>query len=253
MDDYRKLKAIIDEIDELINRQVSSSDPMFKAWKTKADRLLIKAYGQDSYEFTSFAKISYTLSAYVLGTPDSAFVNACRVGLNSAKAILMTYLDELKESDVLTDKNSVHPIGNSVFIVHGRDDAARLSVARLIEKQGIKAIILNEQPNRGKTIIEKIESFSDVGAAICLFTADDKGRLKTEQDDNSRARQNVVFEAGYFIGKLGRERVITVVETGVELPSDLQGIVYTASDAWKVDLLKELKAIGYSIDLNELY
>ena len=75
---------------------------------------------------------------------------------------------------------------------------------------------------------------------------------KKEEKDNIRARQNVVFETGYFIGKLGRKNIVIVSESGIELPSDLQGVVYTNTLEWKFSLLKELRAIGYQIDYNKI-
>ena len=140
-----------------------------------------------------------------------------------------------------------------VFIVHGHDNGLKQEVARLVEKQGLEAIILSEQANRGKTIIEKFEEHSDVGAAICLFTGDDYGKAKDATSENLRARQNVVFEAGYFMGKLGRENVIIVADKNLELPSDMQGVVYTDAGNWKTEVLQELDKIGYAIDFNKLF
>lgn len=145
---------------------------------------------------------------------------------------------------------------NKVFIVHGRNNEVKETVARFIEKLGLTPIILHEQPNGGKTIIEKFEDYSDVGFAVILMTPDDKGYL-TGQDDyiKERARQNVIFEHGYFIGKLGREKVVALVKGDLELPSDISGILYLGIDnggAWKFGLAKEIKSAGYNIDLNKL-
>ena len=140
-----------------------------------------------------------------------------------------------------------------VFIVHGHDHALKQEVARIIEKQGIEAVILSEQTNQGKTIIEKIEENADVGAAICLFTKDDYGRAKDASEDKLRARQNVVFEAGYFMGKLGRGNVIIVADKDLELPSDMQGVVYTDAGNWKTEVLQGLDKIGYAVDFNRLF
>lgn len=142
---------------------------------------------------------------------------------------------------------------SKVFVVHGHNEALKQSVARLIEKQEtIEPIILHEKPNKGATIIEKFERNSDVGAAICLFTADDVGRAKGEQQENDRARQNVVFEAGFFMGSLGRDRIILLAERGVEIPSDIKGVVYTDAASWQIDLLRELRAMGFSVDYNKI-
>lgn len=137
-----------------------------------------------------------------------------------------------------------------VFVVHGHDGELKSSVARLLERQGIEPIILMEQANLGATIIEKFERYSEVGAAICLFTKDDNATSDSDAEAKPRARQNVVFEAGYFIGKLGRERVSVIAEAGVEMPSDLNGILSIDREQWEVDLLKELKAMGFDIDMN---
>ena len=153
------------------------------------------------------------------------------------KSYLQTLLLAATSSN--EDNDETNEIFSKVFIVHGHDEALKQAVARLIEKQGIKAIILHEQTNQGATIIEKFEKNSNVGAAICLFTADDIGGEKDEQTRNKRARQNVVFEAGFFIGRLGRKHVIIMAEHDVELPSDMKGIVYTNSSSWQLEVLRE--------------
>ena len=180
--------------------------------------------------------------------------------MKKTKDVFKDYLIEIKEEMLVKDKESKVDAQtdssrpkNREFVVHGHDEALKEKVARLLEKQGLEAIILSEQANKGKTIIEKFEENSDVGAAICLFTGDDIGKEKSEAVEKQRARQNVVYEAGYFMGKLGRERVIMLVDEGVELPSDLQGVVYTDSESWKTEVLQELQSIGYEIDFNKLF
>ena len=144
------------------------------------------------------------------------------------------------------------------FIVHGRDELVKIDVARFLEKMGIEPIILHEQASQGKTIIEKIEEYSNVGYGIVLYTPCDKGGLAS-CDDNQlkpRARQNVVFEHGYLIGKLGRDRVCALMKDEVEYPNDISGILYIKyqnNDAWKLDLARELKKAGYNIDFNKLF
>lgn len=145
---------------------------------------------------------------------------------------------------------------SKVFIVHGHDDAAQAKTARFVEKLGLEAIILHEKASSGRTIIEKIEHYSDVGYAIVLYTPDDLGNAKGNVDDlNGRARQNVVFEHGFLIGKLGRENVAALVEAPIELPNDISGVVYInidESSAWHLQLAKEMKQSGYEIDMNDL-
>lgn len=146
---------------------------------------------------------------------------------------------------------------NKIFIVHGHDDSAKNELARFIEKIGLTAIILHEQANGGKTIIEKIEEYANtVGFAIILYTACDKGKSKNENDLKDRARQNVVFEHGYFVGKLGRKRVIALNKEHIETPSDINGIIYIPMDsagAWEMRIIQELKTAGYTIDANSIW
>lgn len=140
-----------------------------------------------------------------------------------------------------------------VFIVHGRDNEAKQEVSRFIEKLGLEAIILHEQASSGMTIIEKIEHYSnDADFALVLYTACDHGRGVHEAkiSPKNRARQNVVFEHGYLMAKLGRENVCSLVKGDIETPNDISGVVYVALNeygAWKNEVTKELKACGYSI------
>lgn len=151
-----------------------------------------------------------------------------------------------------------NPIRNKrkVFIVHGRDNEAKLEVCRFIEKIGLETIVLHEQASTGMTIIEKIEHYSnDADFALVLYTACDHGRgiHESKTHPKNRARQNVVFEHGYFMAKLGRENVCALVKGDIETPNDISGIVYVNLDiygAWKNEVSKELKACGYNISNN---
>ena len=148
-------------------------------------------------------------------------------------------------------------MSRDVFVVHGHDEKRVQEVARVIEKLGLNPIVLREQPNGGRTIIEKFEALSDVDFAVVLMTADDVGRSKMAAPEkyNSRARQNVILELGYFVGRLGRSRVAVLKESDVEEPSDIHGVVYTALDhhgAWKYDLVRELKQAGYKVSADSL-
>jgi predicted nucleotide-binding protein len=140
---------------------------------------------------------------------------------------------------------------NNVFIVHGHDNEAKLEMARFLEKAGLNPIILHEQASSNNTIIEKIEAYSNVGYAVILYTPCDVGSKNEDEVNLSpRARQNVVFEHGYFIGHLGRSRVSAFMKGNIEKPNDISGVVYTDLDtagAWKMSLLKELKKIGYQV------
>ena len=156
-----------------------------------------------------------------------------------------------KASAVMTSKLESH-----IFLVHGHDEAAKETVARFIEKLDLKPIILHEQPNAGRTIIEKFVDYTNVGFTIVLITPDDVGAPANQKDHlQPRARQNVIFELGFFLGKLGRDRVCALYKKGVEIPSDYKGVLFVPMDevgAWKLSLAKEIKAAGISIDLNKV-
>ena len=137
---------------------------------------------------------------------------------------------------------------NEIFIVHGRDSPAKLEVARLIERAGLKAVILHEQPNQGRTIIEKFEAHGGAaGFAVIVVTPDDVGGLDQEHLQ-PRARQNVIGEMFWFAGRLGRDRVCALKKGDIEMPSDFAGVGYTDMDdrgAWKQELMREVQAAGY--------
>jgi predicted nucleotide-binding protein len=153
-------------------------------------------------------------------------------------------------------KNASH--FSEIFIVHGHDHTIRDTVALYVTQFGLKPIILADKASGGKTLIEKLEEYRQVQYAIILLTPDDTGCTKEESEQTNkpvelktRARQNVIFELGLFIGWLGRERVCPIVKTIEELPSDYLGIVYVPYDingAWKLHLVRELGKAGYNID-----
>lgn len=143
-----------------------------------------------------------------------------------------------------------------IFVVHGHNELIRESVARFLEHLSLKPIILHEQANRGRTILEKFIDHSDVAFSVVLLTADDVGGKPpgNKKDLLPRARQNVIFELGFFIAKLGRNNVCALYEDGVEIPTDYQGVIFIKIDpnnAWRLALAKELKESGLSVDLNK--
>lgn len=162
-----------------------------------------------------------------------------------------------QNEDYFVEKEGTEMSNKKVFIVHGHDKLAETEVARFIEKFDLEAIILHEQPNSGKTIIEKIEANSDVQYAVVLYTPCDMGRAKeaSVDEERARARQNVVFEHGYLIGKLGRDKVSALVKGDIEKPGDISGVVYISMDdigAWKTELAREMKSAGLEVDMNKL-
>jgi len=158
-------------------------------------------------------------------------------------------------NDVINENKSDVGKNRNVFIVHGHNNEKKLEVSQTISRLGLIPIILHEQPNNGATIIEKFEKNAEVGYAVVLLTDDDEGKAKTEENYKLRARQNVILELGYFLGKLGRAHVCALYIDGVDLPNDISGLLYIQLDhsgKWKFDLAKELKTAGYEIDANSL-
>ncbi|WP_284566131.1 nucleotide-binding protein [Bacillus anthracis] len=145
-----------------------------------------------------------------------------------------------------------------VFIVHGHDNDLKQQLEIFLSGVGLKPIVLHREANKGRTIIEKFEAHSDVKYAFVLLTPDDIGCSVNDKDQpvehyNFRARQNVIFELGFFIGKLGRANVCTLYVEGVELPNDISGLVYQQVNNNIEDvgfhIIKELKAAGLEVQL----
>lgn len=174
--------------------------------------------------------------------------------IESAAQVRMDWLS--RHAVVSQSVANVQIIPSTVFIVHGHDERMREMTARYIERFKLKVVILHEQPNKGRTIIEKFTDHADVGFAVVLLTGDDRGGLHDEPYENQqpRARQNVLFELGFFLGLIGRQRVCALYEQGVEIPSDYQGVIFIEADvggAWKLQLAKEMKEAGLPVDLND--
>lgn len=258
MSDYEKLKKLYNEIDSLILKEVTPNEGDFITWYTKAEKLIAVKYGINS-EFADFRNTISKLKNDMFIRTHEENVIACKESLKYTKAKFKAYLENMKEDgeedNLENKKNTLKKKEmdlSKIFIVHGHNGEFKQSVARLIEQQQIKPIILSEQANNGLTIIDKFEKNSDVAAAICLFTPDDEGKAKNDKKYMERARQNVVFETGYFMGKLGRQNIILLVDGEIEMPSDLSGVVYTNNKNWQWEMFRELKAIGYSIDMNRM-
>ncbi len=139
---------------------------------------------------------------------------------------------------------------SQIFIFHGHGELAELELVKFISGLNLEPIVLHMQASSGRTIIEKIELYSNVGFGIVLYTPCDVGSKVGELNGQYRARQNVVFEHGYLIGKLGRSRVSAIVKDRVEIPNDISGVVYILLDdkgCWKEELKKEMRSVGYSV------
>jgi predicted nucleotide-binding protein len=176
--------------------------------------------------------------------------------LESVLNRLELFVDPLVERSASTNDDASpelqqRAVSRKIFIVHGHDDLAKSEVARFLQKAGFEPIILHEQASGGRTVIEKLEHYSNVGFAVVLLTPDDIGGGSDAAKFHPRARQNVIGELFYFVGKLGRPRVCALKKGELEFPSDIAGVIYTEMDdrgAWRSDLLRELAALEYEVD-----
>lgn len=179
--------------------------------------------------------------------------------LESAQRALLEDLEEARHEGASLQAPKIpetKSYSRRVFVVHGHDGEARETLARYLHVLGFEPVILHEQANQGRTVIEKIEAESDVKFAVVLLTPDDVGRSVKEDDLKPRARQNVLLELGYFIGKLGRDKVCALKRGDVDIPSDFAGVVWEKMDdgnGWKLSLARELKAAGHEVDLNKAF
>ena len=257
-----RLQRARDGIPDL--QQLPYGSPSFEKWHRDTKVAIAYTFGNPSSQAQEFEAVKFSLRFYISGMPDSESQKAYVRGLESAAAILESMIEEVEEyweSDNPERGPSEAPEiperinTNQAFSIHGRDHGTRDTVTRFIESLGIKAVILQEQPDQGRTVIEKFEECAQGDFAIALFTPDDVGGL----DDDAlqpRARQNVVFEFGYFIGKFGRDRVLALVKGNPEIPSDYSGVIYIRLDesgGWKMELIKEMKSAGFDIDANRAF
>ncbi|MGD0657275.1 MAG: nucleotide-binding protein [Syntrophorhabdales bacterium] len=253
------LRRLIEQATELSSRpQLVSSD--VQAWKATARDYLVRAFGSRSPNVSLVIHASgdtVHLRIDARRYYQSELCNKIKM-LSSCIEQLETEI-ELEAHSVASDNDDSRDVSesNRLFVVHGHNHGFKESVARFIEKMGLEPVILHEKPNEGRTIIEKFSDYSDVHFAVVLLTGDDEGRAKDSTAElKSRARQNVILELGYFLGKLGRARVCALYQQGVELPSDYQGVLFVPLDSnerWKFDLLTELKAAGFAVDANRIF
>ena len=228
--------------------------------RRKGEMLIRNFYGDESHYLSDLNNISF----YPMVAPCSEDFKQKRWQDDQQEMInlVSTMIEEATlfgdKPNVLQNEETTTDSISRVFIVHGHEDSIKNSVARFVEKLGLKAIILHEQANEGRTIIEKFEKHAcNSGFAIVLCTPDDVGYPKDHQKDAcARARQNVILELGFFCGSLGRNRVCVLHAEGIEIPTDYLGVIYIPLDqaaTWQLQLAKELKTAGLNIDMNKVF
>ncbi|XEG75289.1 nucleotide-binding protein [Pseudomonas sp. abacavir_1] len=259
-----RLEQRIADLDAFdLNTLKSGTSPELQALERSIEDTLERYFGVNTTaanRYKAAHELHYHQMVWVSGMPEPNYKAHTKTNIEAAKALLGQAINALKAD--LEDlgpsllapatKASLSAGSSRVFLVHGHDEAVRETVARFLEKLGLQVIILHEQANSGRTIIEKIEHNSDVGMAVVLLTPDDVG-CKAGGQVEPRVRQNVLLELGYFIGALGRDKVCALRSGKVEIPTDFAGVVWTEmSGEWKTALARELKQAGYAIDWNKV-
>lgn len=263
-------KKALDIIDNLISQAEKvefwrdTITPEITEYVRNVKVAIDRIFGSNSSQFQEVEKLTSTILVhYSMGSDRETAAKNLTAILRSIQYEIETFWEDegsiseeknLKQNEEVSESRKFST--NKVFIIHGHDEGTKEKVARFLERIGLNPIILHEKPDEGQTIIEKFEKNSlDVGFAIALLTPDDVGSSRLNKENlRYRARQNVIFELGYFVGKLGRKRVCALVGKDVEIPSDYSGILYIPleGETWKFELAKELKNAGFEIDMNKV-
>ena len=260
---------------KLLNQQIQRAEQLLAArpiapdaissWDLLTKNFLSKAFGNFSPNVSAVVDIGRFGSFPMNAGPEwwenhnaktlSSKVSRLRglVELLQTEISLSGGAAELSEEQAAPEVPPQH--SRRVFLVHGHHDGLLHEAARYLEKLKLQPIILREQPSSGRTIIEKFVDFADVAYAVVLLTPDDRGGMIKDafEAQRPRSRQNVILELGYFLGKLGRNRVTALYMGDVEIPSDYSGVAFVGVDergAWRLELARELKAAGLDIDMN---
>ncbi|MFJ5295624.1 TIR domain-containing protein [Pseudomonas sp. NPDC088368] len=264
-----RLKERITELASFDASEISDEGdaPKLLALSAAIEDTLVRCFGENTsayYRFSPAVKLHFSPGVwtdnypqkhhYIEGTRENILQSMCLLeeAQRTLREDLADYEHEVMSYPDAADKSG-RPLSRKVFVVHGHDEGAREMVARFLERLGFQSIILHEQANQGRTVMEKVEAHADVSFAVVLLTADDEGYAKggTPQP---RARQNVLLELGYFLGRLGRDKVCALKRGTVEIPSDFAGVVWESmeGDSWKQALGRELEAAGHQIDWNKV-
>ena len=225
---------------------------------SKTELYIKKCFGKESDYIEKLKSISFIPFVFTPDMPDSDYYRAFERGKKELVNLVKNMIEDITLTiDEHNSKDSAPATLGNVFVVHGHDTILRDAVELFLLKIGYNPIILCEEPSKGNTIIEKIEEYTKNNCyAIVLYTPCDLGREKDETDLKQRARQNVVFEHGYLLSKLGRDHVCALTREGVELPGDFSGVIYVNYDdkkqPWKNRIAKEMEAVGMKIQWSKI-
>jgi predicted nucleotide-binding protein len=259
-----RLMKRLDEVKAFDPASVSEQNniPHVHALSAGVEDALMRTFGADTSDYKRYSDAAYFDNGpfnYAFHVPITRVQASLQRSKDRSVALLSQAITSLKERLAELPKavaEQTAPVADEayerkIFVVHGHDNEAKIEVARFLERNGFEVIILHEQASKGRTLIEKIIAHSEVGFAVVLLTPDDEGNKKGEPPARPRARQNVILELGYFLCRLGRERVCALKRGEVQIPSDYDGVVYETFDefgGWKSKLARELSAAGYNID-----
>jgi len=242
----RLISRLEEKLSELVFEDVEEAGHL----RNRAENLASRIFGEDNPLVQEVLGIKFADDGSQLGY-------AFRMGT----ARLRRALEMMKDENALNVVAPMLPAGvpiasdppaNSVFVVHGHDLISRTAIENMLRKHGLDPIILDDKANLGATIIEKFEAYSRVRYAVAILSADDVGCAKADRNPKPRARQNVLFELGYFFARLGRSNVTALLTEDIEAPSDIHGVVWIKMDAggqWETRLLRELSAAGMPVAL----
>lgn len=240
-----------------------ATPPEIGALQTAIDRTLSQAFKPPSRDYDRYADATKLTPQFMVafeGYPAAKdYRESIATKIQNSVHLLEEAIEALNEEIADEEEIPVNAPASStspdtVFVVHGHDEKEMQTVARFLERIGLKALILHEQVNAGRTILTKFqEEAARAAFAVVLMTPDDEGGPKGGATKD-RARQNVVFEFGFFFGALGMSKVAALVKGKVERPSDIDGLVYLSldTDGWKNSLARELAAAGYQIDFQKV-
>ena len=261
MDRFPKAKAI-ERLQKALNElsELKKSDNYSHAigkWYRDTKTAVRNTFGETSSRFLEFPVPTLVFdseSPHNL-VPSEYDVDVAATMIEEMIEEITEYWEDYDQKKTFSSNTDNTSIGTKkIFIIHGRDNEIKETVARFLGQVDLESIILHEQSNQGRTIIEKFEQHAQVGFAIALLTPDDVGALQEDAPNlKPRARQNVIFEFGYFIGRLGRNRVCALTKGNVEIPSDYDGVIYIPLDdagGWRMEIVKELKSAGIDVDAN---
>lgn len=193
-----RLRRLLEQIPEL--RSKGRKSPFSTVWRQNAEGVLTDYFGPDSWQLAQFKEIDFFPSAFNLADPESKFVAYFLQGVETVEQNLRSRVSELEEdaqgTTAPTNEADAERCAGSrrVFVVHGHDHGSKETVARFLSQLELEPIVLHEQPNQGRTIIEKFEDYSDVACAVIILSPDDIASAKsTPTVQEQRVRQNVIF------------------------------------------------------------